>query len=154
MCSRAKQYNCMWRLLYDWFLLGVFCLWKWLAVSWSGSLHTLYSNITVDWNCDPYKGIKNSNTVRIRCKCSNSFMTTATILCWIYCVHEPLLCTSIHLIWAAPRHTLSKTTSSYRGTWVLEGRLDTDHQEHTFDAYGLVSVRDFIRMEDGAFTYI
>ena len=43
--------------------------------------------------------------------------------------------TSIHLTWAAPCHT-QQYNMYYRGTcgaYVDEGRLDTDHQEHTFD---------------------
>ena len=43
--------------------------------------------------------------------------------------------TSIHLTWVAPCHT-QQYHIYYRGTCgtlVDEGRLDTDHQEHTFD---------------------
>ena len=43
--------------------------------------------------------------------------------------------TSVRLTWVAPCHT-QKYHIYYRatcGTYVDEGRLDTDHQEHTFD---------------------
>ena len=43
--------------------------------------------------------------------------------------------TSVHLTWVAPCHT-QQYHIYYRGTcgtYVDEGRLDTDHQEHTFD---------------------
>ena len=43
--------------------------------------------------------------------------------------------TSVHLTWVAPCHT-QQYHIHYRGTcgaYVDEGRLDTDHQEHTFD---------------------
>ena len=43
--------------------------------------------------------------------------------------------TSIHLMWVAPCHT-HQYHIYYRGTcgtYVDEGRLDTDHQEYTFD---------------------
>ena len=43
--------------------------------------------------------------------------------------------TSIHLTWVAPCHT-HQYHIYYRGTcgtYVDEGRLDTDHQEYTFD---------------------
>ena len=43
--------------------------------------------------------------------------------------------TSICLTWVAPRHT-QQYHIYYRGTcgtYVDEGRLDTDHQEYTFD---------------------
>ena len=41
----------------------------------------------------------------------------------------------MHLTWVAPCHT-QQYHIYYRGTcgsYVDEGRLDTDHQEHTFD---------------------
>ena len=43
--------------------------------------------------------------------------------------------TSVHLTWVAPCHT-QQYHIYYRGTcgaYVGEGRLDTGHQEHTFD---------------------
>ena len=43
--------------------------------------------------------------------------------------------TSVHLTWAVPCHT-QQYHIYYRGTcgtYVDEGRLDTDHQEYTFD---------------------
>ena len=115
------------------------------------SFSALYSdncNITVDWRLWPYKGIKNSNTVRIRYKCMNQMFQQLHDNCNYTLLN--ILCT-----WASPMYfwfgwlhdTRREKPHLAAGghAWVLEGRLDTDHQEHTFDAFVLMCQWEYLR---------
>ena len=73
----------------------------------------------------------------MRYSIANSYSGLRTVFVAIGTSHHLccLLATSVHLTWVAPCH-IRQYHIYYRGTcgtYVDEGRLDTDHQEHTFD---------------------